>query len=72
MTDDTWTEASKATVQGYQELPYAKENEEWSMAEFYDGFKFHESVLRTHQLCIDNQITFSLMPEPNEGNAITQ
>ncbi len=32
MTDEAWLEASKSIVDGYRQLPYIKENEDWYIA----------------------------------------
>ena len=50
MTDEVWLEASKSIVDGYRQLPYIKENEDWYIAELLDGFKSHENVLNAHKL----------------------
>ena len=50
MMDEAWLEASKSIVDGYCQLPYIKENEDWYIAELLDGFKSHENVLNAHKL----------------------
>jgi hypothetical protein len=45
MTDAAWLEASKSIVEGYCQLPFMKENENWFIAKLLDGFKSHENDL---------------------------
>jgi hypothetical protein len=67
MIDEAWLEASKSIVDGYRQLPYIKENEDWYIAELLDGFKSHENVLNAHKLRADNLI-ISLKEESNSSH----
>jgi len=67
MMDEAWLEASKSIVDGYRQLPYIKENEDWYIAELLDGFKSHENVLNAHKLRADNLI-ISLKEESNSSS----
>ncbi len=67
MTDEAWLEASKSIVDGYCQLPYIKENEDWYNAELLDGIKLHKNVLNAHKLRADNLI-ISLKEESNSSH----
>ena len=56
MNVKAWMQASKSIVKGYWELLYVKENKKWFIADMLDGFKSHENLLQSHQLCSDNYI----------------
>ena len=68
MTDVAWLEASKAIVKGYRNMPYVKENKQWSVLELLDGFKSHENVLAAHRLRAEYNIR-SIKEESNTSHA---
>lgn len=50
MTNDAWYEATKAIISGYNQMPVIKDNPQWSIVEFYDGFGAHEYEPRALEL----------------------
>jgi hypothetical protein len=67
MTDAAWLGVSKAIVQGYHQLLFMKENENWFIAKLLDGFKSHKNVLQAHKICAD-QLIISLKEESNSSH----
>ena len=56
MTDEAWKEVTVALMKGYRLLPYTKENPNWRMFEFLDGFGSHERVLEAHEMRRDANV----------------
>jgi hypothetical protein len=56
MTNETWMQATQAIIQGYQEMPFIKENPQGWVCELMDGFKSHENVLGARIIRHDNKI----------------
>jgi hypothetical protein len=44
-----------------------KENENWFITKFLDGFKSHNNVLQAHKICAD-QLIISLKEESNSSH----
>ena len=50
MTHDAWYETTKAIIHGYNQMPVIRDNPQWSIVEFYDGFSSHEYEPRSLEL----------------------
>ena len=50
MTNEAWLKATPYLMKGYRQLPYIKDNPNWFIVEFLDGFVSHESVFEANKL----------------------
>lgn len=49
MTDDAWSKCTPHLLEGYRKMPVIKDNPEWEIIEFLDGFRSHENNLEANK-----------------------
>ena len=45
MTNEAWAQCTTNFIKGYRSTTYVKENPQWDIVKFLDGFLSHERVI---------------------------
>ena len=56
MTHDAWYKATKAVIYGYNEMSVIRDNPQWFILEFLDGFGYHEYEPRALKMRAERNI----------------
>ena len=56
MIHDTWYKATNAIIYRYTEIPVIRDNPQWSILEFLDGFGYHKYEPRALKMQVERNI----------------
>ena len=50
MNNEAWTHAAPFIMDRYQQVPIVRDNPDWDIVEFLDGFKSHEACSQANKV----------------------
>ena len=59
MNYDAWFEVSKSIIKGYHQMPVIRDNPQWVILKFLDGFDSHKFDPRALELHANNHVLFA-------------